>query len=91
MRFELNDSPQVPALQMAWRISSFDEPFGIIYNASVTTEILLSSLLILKINGNVWLSNLGERWRIFRDYTPILSCLIIGLGLRVGNVEVCTC
>lgn len=80
----------VPVLQAIWRIATEFTKFGPVYNVEGSLQIVLSSLFIIKILANIWLTTLTPWYTVFRDYSPVIFALGISLGLGIGNLLCCT-
>lgn len=80
----------ITVLQAVWRIAPDLRRFGTVYNVEGTLEIVVSSLYILKLFANAYLSPLTPRWKTMRDYSPIMLALAISMGLGIGNILCCT-
>lgn len=79
----------VPVLQIVWRIAQRN--FGIIYMVDNTIQIVIASLLILKLFLNVYLCNTVPRWRTFAFYIAPIVALLISLADGVGDLILCEC
>jgi len=70
-------------LQVAWRITFLGVRFRRLYISEATIEIIVSSLLLLKLVLN---ASLNRGWQHIRLYiTPSLA-LCISTGLAIGNL-----
>ena len=79
----------ITVLQAIWRIAPHLRRFGTVYNIEATLQIVVSSLYILKLFANAYLSPLMPRWKTVRDYSPVILALLISLGLGIGNILCC--
>ncbi|KAF8475429.1 hypothetical protein JB92DRAFT_3134555 [Gautieria morchelliformis] len=75
----------IPILQILWRVVGDFSKFGPVYDADSALEIAISVLVIIKLFMNAWLSPLAPQWKTIRDYSPVISASLIGLGVAVGN------
>lgn len=78
-----------PVLQAFWRIDDTFSRFGPLYYTEGTLQIVLSSLFILKVLANTYLSSMTPRWKTLRDYSPMVLAMLISVGLGVGNILCC--
>ncbi|KAF9044840.1 hypothetical protein BDZ89DRAFT_1058937 [Hymenopellis radicata] len=74
----------IPTLQIIWRIAQRE--FGVIYMVESTMEIVVSSLFILKLFLNIYLSTERPWWRPLVSYVAPIGALSISLGLGVGQL-----
>lgn len=79
----------VPILQILWRVVADLSNVGPVYDGDSALEVVLSSLFVTKLLANVWLSPLTPRWKIIRDYSPVIGALFISLGIGIGNIMQC--
>ncbi|KEP54269.1 putative transmembrane protein [Rhizoctonia solani 123E] len=74
--------------QAIWRLGF---AFGLVrftsvYQIDSVIQIVVSSLFILKLAGNSYISHLTPRWKIVQDYLPIVAAISLGLGIAIGNL-----
>ncbi|KAL5641457.1 hypothetical protein ACGC1H_001817 [Rhizoctonia solani] len=74
--------------QAIWRLGF---AFGLVrftsvYQIDSVTQIVVSVLFILKLAGNSYISPLLPRWKIIRDYLPVVVGISVGLGVAIGNL-----
>lgn len=81
----------ITVLQALWRVCYQFFGFGPVYDVDATLEIVVSSLFIMKLLANMFLSPLEPRWKTFRDYAPMIIALFINGGLGVGDILCCEC
>ena len=79
----------IVVLQAVWRIAPDLRRFGTVYNIDGTLQIVVSSLYILKLLANAYLSPMTPRWKTMRDYSPVILALAISMGLGIGNILCC--
>ena len=79
----------ITVLQAIWRIAPHLRRYGPVYNIDGTLQIVVSSLYILKLLANTYLSPLTPRWKTLRDYSPMFLSLAISMGLGIGNILCC--
>jgi sulfur relay (sulfurtransferase) DsrC/TusE family protein len=79
----------ITVLQAIWRIVPYLRRYGTVYNIDGTLQIVVSSLYILKLLANTYMSPLTPRWKTLRDYSPIILALAISMGLGIGNILCC--
>jgi hypothetical protein len=79
----------IALLQILWRtIDGFDNP-GAIYSAENGLEIVLSTILIIKMLLNAAIVETATSWQTLVSYSPIILALCINIGLGIGNLTVC--
>ncbi|KAK0465205.1 uncharacterized protein EV420DRAFT_1513303 [Desarmillaria tabescens] len=74
----------IPTMQIIWRIAQ--RQFGLIYTVESTMEIVASSLFILKLFLNIFLSPLSPWWLRFLSYLGPIAALLISLGIGIGQL-----
>ncbi|PBK77179.1 hypothetical protein ARMSODRAFT_265805 [Armillaria solidipes] len=74
----------IPIMQIIWRI--VQDQFGLIYTVESTIEIVASSLFILKLFLNVFLSPLNPWWLWVLSYLGPIVALLISLGIGIGQL-----
>ena len=79
----------VAVLQALWRLVNAFRMIGPVYITESGIEIGLSAVFIVKIIANTLMSPLRPRWHTFRDYSPVILSLLIGMGIAIGNLLCC--
>ncbi len=83
----------IPIMQIIWRI--FQRHYGVAYTVESTIEITVSSFFILKLFFNAILSPVSHSlvspwWLRFLSYLGPIVALLIGLGIGIGQLVICT-
>ncbi|KAB5594326.1 hypothetical protein CTheo_2256 [Ceratobasidium theobromae] len=78
----------IAVIQSIWRLGFTVGlvRFTAVYFADSILQIAMSALFILKLFGNSYTSPLMPRWRTIRDYLPMMTAILIGLGIAIGNI-----
>lgn len=77
----------IPILHIVWRILA--RRFALVYMVETTIEIVVTSIFILKIFLNLFLSPVFPWWKLTSWYiTPIIA-LGLNLGVAAGNLGYC--
>jgi len=63
--------------------------FGPVYDIENAVEIILSAVFIIKLLLNVWIVELSSRRQTLWQYFSVLSALLIGMGVGIGNLTHC--
>ncbi|KAK0208387.1 hypothetical protein DFS33DRAFT_1303049 [Desarmillaria ectypa] len=71
-------------MQIIWRI--IQRQFGLIYTVESTMEIVASSLFILKLFLNIFLSPVSPWWLRFLSYLGPITALLISFGIGIGQL-----
>ncbi|KAK0233264.1 hypothetical protein IW262DRAFT_1329465 [Armillaria fumosa] len=74
----------IPIMQIIWRI--VQRQVGLIYTVESTIEVVASSLFILKLFLNVFLSSLNPWWLWVISYLGPIVALLISLGIGIGQL-----
>ncbi|KAK0478529.1 hypothetical protein IW261DRAFT_1483904 [Armillaria novae-zelandiae] len=74
----------IPIMQIIWRI--VQRQVGLIYTVESTIEVVASSLFILKLFLNVFLSPLNPWWLWVISYLGPIVALFISLGIGIGQL-----
>ncbi|KAG7450372.1 uncharacterized protein BT62DRAFT_927672 [Guyanagaster necrorhizus] len=74
----------IPIMQIIWRI--FQRQFGLIYTVESTIEIVVSSLFLLKLFLNIFLSLVSPWWLRLLLYLGPIAALLISLGIGIGQL-----
>lgn len=81
----------VLVLQLLWRLITKFRSFGPIYFVEEGLQIAMSAFFILKLITNALLSPLTPRWKTLRDYVPMTTAILLGMGVAIGNIVCCKC
>ncbi len=79
----------LPVLQALWRTVDVLHEFGPVYDIENAVEIILSAVFIIKLLLNVWIVELSSRRQTLWQYFSVLSALLIGMGVGIGNLTHC--
>ncbi|KAK0198485.1 hypothetical protein F5146DRAFT_1019786 [Armillaria mellea] len=74
----------IPIMQIIWRI--VQRQVGLIYTVESTIEVVASSLFILKLFLNIFLSPLNPWWLWVLSYLGPIVALLISLGIGIGQL-----
>lgn len=78
----------IPIMQIIWRI--VERQVGLLYTVESTIELVASSLFILKLFLNVFLSPLDPWWLWVLSYLGPIVALLISLGIAIGQLVLFT-
>jgi hypothetical protein len=76
----------IAILQVIWRITTPAAQFRIIYTTEATIEIIVSSLFLLKLLLNIYISPLSSWGRRVKPCIVPFCALLISAGIGAGNL-----
>jgi hypothetical protein len=78
----------IPILEMIWRLAV--RRYDTVYMVSATIQIVSSSLFVLKLFLNIFLTPVSPWWRLLRYYLVPFTALLLNIGVTgIGNLISC--